>query len=122
MRVMQGSVARELKKVSAHLGSVVKQGDTLLEFRTEVFEQVVKQRQAALAAAEESLAATDKLVKDRAASLLDLSAARVKVETARLDLVMANEDLLGCTVKSPIKPAPVTTNRSPNVGCASRIP
>ena len=102
IRVVQGSAPRELTAVRAKLGSVVKQGDMLFEFNEELFAQAVRQRKAALASAEEALTAVQKLYSQKAASGLDLSDAKVKVETAKLDLVMSQQDLKDCRVASPI--------------------
>jgi membrane fusion protein, multidrug efflux system len=102
IRIVQGSSVRELLAVHVRLGSEVKKGDTMFEFKPDVFQQAVQQRKAALGAAEEAYNATKRLHTDKAASGFDLSDALVKVETAKLDLVMAQQDLKDCVVTAPI--------------------
>jgi len=102
IRVVQGSTVRELIKVHARLGSPVKAGQVLFEFDPALFSQVVHERRAALSAAQEVLAATKRLFGEKAASGLDLTDAEVKVETAKLDLLVAEQDLKDCRVVSPI--------------------
>jgi membrane fusion protein, multidrug efflux system len=102
LRVVTSSTPKELKAVNVRLGSEVKKGDLLFEFHEEIFSQMVKERQAELNAAQESLTATEKLVKDKAASGIDLTTARVKVESAKLELALAQDDLKNCKITSPL--------------------
>lgn len=102
IRVVQGSTVRELLKVHAKLGTPVKEGQLMFEFKPELFAQAVLERKAGLSAAEEMLSATERLYRDKAASGLDLTDAKVKVETARLDLLVAEQDLRDCRIVSPI--------------------
>lgn len=102
IRVVQGSTVRELKTVHVKLGSPVKAGQVLFEFEQELFNQAVHERKAALDAAEEGLAATQRLYREKAASGLDLTDAKVKVETAKLDLLVAQQDAKDCRIVSPI--------------------
>jgi membrane fusion protein, multidrug efflux system len=102
LRVVTRNTPKELKAVNVRLGSVVKQGDLLFEFQDAIFKQMVKEREAELAAAQESLTATETLVKQKAASGIDLTTARVKVESAKLELALAQDDLKNCRVTSPL--------------------
>lgn len=102
VHVVQGSAVRTLVKVNARLGTPVKKGDILFEFDERLFRQAVREREAALAAAQESMVATEKLYRDKAASGLDLSDAKVKLETAKLDLLVAQQDLKECRIESPL--------------------
>ena len=102
VHVVQGSSVRTLVKVNARLGSLVKKGDILFEFDEGLFRQAVRERQSALDAAQESMNATEQLVADKAASGLDLSDAKVKLETAKLDLLVAEQDLKECRIESPL--------------------
>ena len=102
IRVVQGSTVRELKIVHVKLGSPVKAGQVMFEFHQDLFKQAVSERKAALDAAEEALAATQRLFREKAASGLDLTDAKVKVETAKLDLLVAQQDVKDCRIVSPI--------------------
>lgn len=102
IRVVTSNTPKELKAVHVRLGSEVKAGDMLFEFHEEIFAQMVAEREAKLKAAEESLAATEKLYKEKAASGIDLTTAKVAVETAKLELALAKDDLKNCKIPSPI--------------------
>jgi membrane fusion protein, multidrug efflux system len=102
LRVVTSNTPKELKAVNVRLGSEVKSGDLLFEFHEDIFIQQVKEREAELAAAQESLTATQTLVKQKAASGIDLTTAKVRVESAKLELALAQADLKNCRITSPL--------------------
>jgi len=93
---------RELVALHCEAGRHVKIGQTLFEFENDIFGQVVRQREAALAKAIEQFKSISTLRNDNAASDLELRTAAVELETAKVDLALAKLDLDSCVVKSPI--------------------
>jgi RND family efflux transporter MFP subunit len=93
---------RLVTRVPFQAGSAVKQSDVLFEFEPILFEQIVKQRAAMLAKAEQELETMTRLQAQKAASGLQVRESQVAVETAQLDLDLAKADLELCVVKSPI--------------------
>lgn len=93
---------REVKTVNQHPGSVVKQGDTLIEFDPTLFEHVVRQREAIVNKAKMEHETMAKLYEKNAVSGLEVNEAKVEMETAELQMAMAKRDLELCTVTSPI--------------------
>jgi len=96
------SVDRRVKRVQHWPGSVVKQGEMILEFEPELFQQTVRQQEATLRQAKMALEVNQKLFTNKAASGLQLETAKVDVETAQLKLDLGKRDLSLCTIASPI--------------------
>ncbi len=95
-------VARKLTEVHVSEGSSVSRDQILFEFDKELFEYSVAERRSALAKAETDLKAFRELFAKKATSELELRTAELQVESARLKLAMAENDLRDCEIKSPI--------------------
>jgi len=95
-------VERRVTSVKCWQGMEVKQGQVLIEFDPTLFKQVVAQRTAAMAKAEEELQALRQLYADKAVSKPELRQAEVAYESARLELATAQRDLELCVATSPI--------------------
>jgi membrane fusion protein (multidrug efflux system) len=95
-------VDREVKQVNAHPGSVVKKGDVLVTFEPALFDLTVKQRQALVGKAQQEYTTLADLQRRKAASAMQVKEAEVALETAKLDLSMAQRDLQLCQITSPI--------------------
>src|SRR5690606_24232541 len=93
---------RQVKEVNFWSGAEVKQGDVLMTFEPALFELTVQQRKAMVAQAKEGLLAYQKLYQQKAASAMQVKEAELAVETAELELAMAEQDLQLCTIASPI--------------------
>jgi membrane fusion protein (multidrug efflux system) len=93
---------REVASVNFWSGSPVKKGDVLLTFEPALFRQTVEQRTALLAQSEQELAAYVELEKRKAASAMQVRESQVAVETAKLELALAQRDLDLCQIVSPI--------------------
>lgn len=95
-------VDRTVKAVSSWPGSLVKQGQTIIEFEPALFQQVVREREATLSQANKALEAMQKLFTQKAASGLQLETAKVDVETAKLKFDLAKRDLGLAVIHSPV--------------------
>lgn len=93
---------REVTAVHFGVGSVVSKGDTLLEFNSSLFEQIVEQQKAQLEMAKQELEVMTKLHSRNAASGLELATAGVAVKSAEVALGLAERDLELCSVQSPL--------------------
>jgi membrane fusion protein (multidrug efflux system) len=93
---------REVKQVNARQGTVVKKGDVLVTFEPTIFQQTVKQRQALAAKAQQEVNTYTSLHKSKAASAIQVKDAEAALETAKLDLSLAERDLRLCQITSPI--------------------
>ena len=93
---------RVVKSVACRPGSIVRGGEVLFEFDPDLFQQIVKQREAMLGKSREEFKTLSQLHSQKAASGLQLKEAEVAVETAQLELSVAKEDLGLCIVTSPL--------------------
>jgi membrane fusion protein (multidrug efflux system) len=93
---------RVVERVTCQPGSVVKRGEVLFEFEPALFQLIVKEREAMLKKSQEELKTLSQLFTQKAASGLQLKEAEVAVETAQLELSVAQEDLDLCRVPSPL--------------------
>lgn len=93
---------REITTVNFGPGSSVNKGDTLLEFDSTLFEQIVDERAALLQKAKEEHEVMTKLHQNNAASGLEVATAEVAVKSAELELGLAKRDLELCKVTSPL--------------------
>lgn len=93
---------REVTIVNFGVGSAVNKGDTLLEFNSSLFEQIVDEREALLNKAKEEWEIMARLRDKNAASGLEVKNAEVAVKSAELQLGLAKRDLELCNVTSPI--------------------
>jgi RND family efflux transporter MFP subunit len=92
----------QVREVFFRPGATVKQGDVLLTFEAMLFEQTVRQRTAYLSQALSELDAYKRLAQQRAATAMQVNEAQVAVETAELELALANRDLQLCQIVSPV--------------------
>jgi RND family efflux transporter MFP subunit len=93
---------RVVQEVHFEPGSQVAKGTVLFEFEPLLFRQTVTQREAVLEKARQELETMGQLHAQKAASGLQLKEAEVLLETAKLELSLAKEDLDLCVVKSPL--------------------
>ena len=93
---------REVKEVNFWPGATVQPGDVLVTFEPALFQQTVKQREAFVGQAQSELAAFQNLLQQQAASPMQVKEAEVAVETAELELALANRDLQLCQITSPV--------------------
>jgi membrane fusion protein (multidrug efflux system) len=80
-----------VKEVNFRQGSIVA-----------LFEQTVKQREALAGHAKSELTSLQRLLKQKAASPIQVSQAEVAVESANLELALAQRDLKLCQIASPV--------------------
>ncbi|HEX2473369.1 MAG TPA: efflux RND transporter periplasmic adaptor subunit [Lacipirellulaceae bacterium] len=106
---------RVVKSVCFQPGSPVNKGDMIFEFEPLLFEQTVNQREAMLDKARTELKTLDNLHQQKAASGLELKQAEVAVETAKLELSLAKEDLALCVVNSPLNGVVESVNVVPQM-------
>lgn len=93
---------REVTTVNFAEGAAVAKGDTLLEFKSDLFKAIVEERSAILDRAREEFKVMTKLNSRDAASGLEVKTAEVAVKSAELSLGLAERDLQLCDVRSPI--------------------
>ncbi len=93
---------REVKAVNFRPGSVVEQGEVLVTFEPALLELIVKQRQALVGQATSGHEAFARLYKQKAATAMQVKDSEVAVETAELNLALAERDRQLCTITSPI--------------------
>jgi membrane fusion protein (multidrug efflux system) len=91
-----------VKEVNFRQGSIVKQGEVLVTFEPTLFQQTVKQRAALADHARRELDSLQRLQVQKAASPMQVSQAAAAVETASLELALAERDLKLCQVSSPV--------------------
>lgn len=95
-------VDRQVAKVNCANGSTVRRGDIMLTFEPALFQQTVQQRAAFLAKSVQEMAAYQELLEKKAVSRMQVSEAEVAVETAKLELALAQRDLDLCQIVAPI--------------------
>lgn len=93
---------RQVAQVNCWPGASVARGQVLVTFEPVLFEQTVQQRNAFVVKSQEELAAYTKLAAQKAASAMQVREAEVSVETAQLELALAQRDLDLCHITSPI--------------------
>jgi membrane fusion protein, multidrug efflux system len=95
-------IDREVLEVNGAVGTEVEKGHVLCTFIPTLFEQTVRQREAAVRQTTKTLDAYRGLNKRKAITELEVAEAEVAVETAQLELAMAERDLELCKMISPI--------------------
>jgi membrane fusion protein (multidrug efflux system) len=95
-------VERQVATVNFRPGSTVMKEDVLLTFEPDLFEQTLLQRKAFLAKCEQEHASYVELAKSKAASAMQVREAALAVETAKLELALAQRDRELCEIVSPI--------------------
>ena len=95
-------VDRQVTSVFASPGDAIGAGQTILEFDSSLFEQVVEQRQAELSKAQQEYQTLNRLYQNRSASGLQVRVAQVAMKSAELELGLARRDLELCLVSSPL--------------------
>jgi membrane fusion protein, multidrug efflux system len=110
---------RAVTEVVVRPGSTVKHGDLLFKFEPVLFQQLEKQRQAVIGKARQSLDALTQLNAKNAASALQVTEAKVALETAQLEHDLAKADLDLCVVKSPLDGIVETVNVVPQMRVGS---
>jgi membrane fusion protein, multidrug efflux system len=96
-------VERQVATVNFRPGSTVAKGDILLTFEPDLFEQTLQQRTAYLAKCSQEHASYVELAKSNAASAMQVREAALAVETAKLELALAQRDRELCEIVSPIE-------------------
>ena len=96
------TLGRQVTDVYHQAGATVAKDDKLVDFDQTLFQQIVEQRQAALAGAQAELATIQGLKSRSAASGLQVTVAELAVKTAEVELSQARHDLDLCQITSPI--------------------
>lgn len=99
--VLSSQVSSTVTEMNRKMGENFVKDERLIKFDDRVFASNKTKALAALEKAKVKLLATEELFKDKVASLLEIREAQLDVETAKSELVLAEQTLDACSIQAP---------------------